>query len=105
MAPGLYWGWQCVCVGGGGGHGCALTLCVAAEGAGQSGRRVWHLHGQGVGQARGRADLRHPTQLHPRPLPGLPAHLAEKPTELPAGCHQVSVRRSLGGREGDTSER
>ena len=37
----------------GGLGGCALTLPVAAEGAGQSGRRVWHLHGQGVGQAGG----------------------------------------------------
>lgn len=90
-----------MCVSGvGGGHGCALTLCVAAEGERQSGYRVWHLHGQGVGQARGRADLRHPAQLHPRPLPELPAHLAEKPAQLPAGRHQVSGRGSQqGGRE------
>ena len=72
---------------------CALTLPVAAEGAGQqSGHRVWHLHGQGVGQAGGgRAALRHPAQLQPRPLPGLPVCLAEEPRGLPARCHQVRV--------------
>lgn len=44
---GLYLGWQCV------GGRFALTIPLAAEGAGQSGCCVWHLHGQGVGQARG----------------------------------------------------
>ncbi|XFF90771.1 hypothetical protein AB1E18_016990 [Capra hircus] len=29
------------------------ALQVGTKGAGQSGRRVWHLHGQGVGQAGG----------------------------------------------------
>lgn len=87
-------GWQCACV-----WRCPLTLPVVAEGAGQSGHCVWHLHGEGVGQARGPANLRHPAQLHSRPLPGLPAHLAEGPTGLPAGCHQVSVMERPTGRE------
>ena len=96
---GLCFGWQCTCVG-----GCSLTLPMAAEGAGQSGRRVWHLHGQGVGQARGQEDLRHPAQLHSRPLPGLPAHLAEAPTGLPAGGHQVSVPERPAGRGASAPE-
>ena len=97
----------CVCVLAGWGlkGGCALTLPVAAEGAGQSGHRVWHLHGQGVEQARGRADFWRPAQLQPSPLPGLPAHLAEEPRGLPAGCHQVSVMEGPAGREGKVPQR
>ena len=85
---------------------CALTLPVAAEGAGQSGRHVWHLHGQGVGQAGGgRAALRHPAQLQPRPLPGLPACLAEEPRGLPARCHQVRVLEKPAGSEAKAPRR
>lgn len=104
---GRIWG-DSVCGGGQGGGlkgGCALTLPVATEGAGQSGHRVWHLHGQGVGQARGQADFWHPAQLQPPPLPGLPAYLAEEPRGLPAGCHQVSVMQGPAGREGKVPQR
>lgn len=94
MVPPLYLGWQYACV-------CrdSLTLRMAVEGTGQSGRRVRHLHGQGMGQAGGPTDLRHPAQLHSCPLPGLPAHLAEKPTGFPTGCHQVSVTERPAGRD------
>lgn len=94
MVPPLYLGWQYTCV-----WRCSLTLPMAVEGTGQSGRCVRHLHGQGMGQAGGPADLRHPAQLHSCPLPGLPAHLAEEPTGVPTGCHQVSVMERPAGRD------
>ena len=52
------------------------------------------------GTSRGRAALPHPARLQPRPLPGLPARLAEEPRGLPARCHQVRVLEKPAGRGG-----